>query len=57
MNKGKLPNKCPNCKSVNLSYEDFDYKSKTSLLSQEVHCSNCDKTFKEIFKAIGWEIA
>lgn len=50
----KFPNNCPNCKSKDLEYEDFDYNSKTELLSQEIRCTHCDKEFLEFFKSQSW---
>ena len=54
MNKGKFPNKCPKCKSEDLSYEDID-NYKNSGLKQEIECNNCDSTFTEYFKSVGWD--
>lgn len=53
--KGRFPNKCPNCKSNDLEFEDFNFNSKTNLLSQEIRCNHCDEEYLEFFKSVGWE--
>ncbi len=50
---GFLPSKCPNCKSENLEYGDFE-NFKEHGISQIVDCSDCDSTFCEYFKSVAW---
>lgn len=53
MNKGKFPDKCPNCKSTDLDYGDMD--SHGDGIDQHVECLNCNNEYTEYFKPIGWD--
>ena len=46
-------NKCPFCRSENIIGHSIELDSNS--VWQEISCNDCDKTWKDVYKLVGYE--